>query len=53
MITFDYINYKGIHYDKTEYHNELGWLITAYCYDKKEMRSFALKDMSNIKHIRI
>ena len=61
-IEFDYVNWKGnrskrraevneYYFGSNEYHPEPQWLLEAYDLDKKAMRMFALKDMSNVKHI--
>ena len=60
---FDYVNWKGekskrqaevneYHYGSNEYHPEPQWLMSAYDLDKKALRTFALKDMSNVRVIK-
>jgi hypothetical protein len=59
IITFTYTNYKGetsvrtakfvsISYGSTEYHPEPQFLIAGYDLDKKGLRGYAVKDMSNL-----
>jgi len=60
FLTFTYKNYRGevserkicssrLEYGTTEFHPEPQWFLTAWDYDKQEHRSFALKDMTNVK----
>jgi predicted DNA-binding transcriptional regulator YafY len=59
-IEFDYTNWKGkkghrkievneFYYGSTEYHQEPQWLLEGFDLDKKAFRTFAMKDMSNVK----
>jgi hypothetical protein len=60
-IEFDYVNWKGkkghrkarvlgFFFGTTEFHKEEQWLMQASDLDKKEERTFAMRDMSNIKY---
>ena len=60
-IQFDYVNWKGkksarnaepveIIYASNDYHPEKQWLLVAIDLDKGESRTFAMKDMSNVKY---
>jgi hypothetical protein len=62
-IRFNYINWRGergvrraevirIYKGSTKYHPEVQYLMEAIDLDKKEIRVFALKDMTDIVHIR-
>ena len=62
-VEFDYVNWKGekskrrarllsFFYGSNEYHPEPQWLYSAYDLDKKKPRTFALKDMSNVRVIK-
>ena len=61
-IEFDYVNWKGekarrkvevndFCYGSNAYHKEPQWLLHALDLDKGKWRTFAMKDMSNIKLI--
>lgn len=58
-IIFDYVNWKGeeserhaivnfIYYGSTTQHEEEQWLVKCYDVEKKDWRTFALNDMSNV-----
>jgi predicted DNA-binding transcriptional regulator YafY len=58
-ISFDYTNWRGeksrrrvhpirIYFANTPWHPNTQWLMEGYDLDKKEMRDYALADMSNI-----
>lgn len=60
LIGFHYVNWQGkesqrsvivrqIYYGNTEYHKEDQWLLEAYDVDKKAIRVFAIRDMSDVK----
>lgn len=60
VLEFDYINFRGekskrkciassITYGMNEWHKEPQWLLFAFCLDKMDYRTFAMKDMENIK----
>ena len=61
-VEFDYTNWKGeksrrraklmdFYYGSNEYHPEPQWLYVGWDLDKKAKRTFALKDMTNVKTI--
>lgn len=61
-VTFTYTNWKGdvsvrrvipthIYYGHTAYHTEDQWLMPAYDLEKKEWRTFAVKDISDWKSV--
>lgn len=61
-IKFDYVNWKGekserfamvscIYYGSTDYHAYQQWLVKCYDLNKKDWRTFALKDMSNVVNL--
>ena len=59
-VTFTYTNYKGIvsnrdvvvtdqfFYGTTKYHHERALLLKGFCLTKNAMRTFVVKDMSNV-----
>jgi predicted DNA-binding transcriptional regulator YafY len=58
-IEFDYVNWKSekatrkvkvfsIWFGSTEYHKQEQWLIKGFDYGKKDTRTFAMRDMSNV-----
>ncbi|MCM3387261.1 hypothetical protein M3649_03830 [Ureibacillus chungkukjangi] len=61
-IEFDYVNWRGekghrrtevnmLYFGSTEYHPEEQWLLDGFDLDKSDFRTFAMKDMSNVKII--
>lgn len=59
-IEFDYVNWRGEHsrrkavvrrvvFGANEWHKEPQFLLEAVCYEKIEVRYFAINDMKNIK----
>lgn len=63
-IQFDYINWKGIKghrtvviweifFGSTEHHEEPQWLLKGYDENKKEVRIFAMRDMSSVVDVTI
>lgn len=40
---------KSIRFGFSEWHTEPQWLMTAYDYEKNEMREFAMRDMSSVE----
>lgn len=59
-IEFDYVNWKGefgkrrvlvyhILWGSNKYHPEEQWLLVAEDLDKDALRTFAMKDMKNVK----
>lgn len=64
LIIFDYLNYRGeksirtvrparIEFNSNEWHPEKQWLLIAFDFDKKKYRSFAMKDISNLRPLEI
>lgn len=60
IIEFDYVNWEGkpghrvarvwrFTFGSTEYHPEVQWLMVAYDFVKHTERTFAMKDMTNVK----
>jgi hypothetical protein len=60
-IEFDYLNWKSvfghreirvkrIYFGSTEYHPTQQWLMEGYDLEKKDIRIFAMKDMSNVTY---
>lgn len=61
LMEFDYVNWKGnkghrqietqkIYFGATEYHPEEQWLLVGLDLNKGQERTFAMKDMSNVKY---
>lgn len=61
IIEFDYVNYKGeaslrkvlpqqLEYGTTPYHKEPQFLLRAFDLVKEVERTFAIKDMSNVRY---
>ena len=61
-LEFDYVNWKGeqshrkvevldFFYGSNAYHREEQWLLYAIDLEKGAYRMFAMKDMTNVKHI--
>ena len=61
-VAFRYINWNGeeserrvlveyIYYGSTHYHEEQQWLCHGFDLDKMEWRTFAMKDISNLKSV--
>jgi|LakMenEpi03Aug12_release.lakeMendotaPanAssembly.Ray.scaffolds.fasta_scaffold55650_2 hypothetical protein len=59
-LTFTYKNYRGevsecrvlteqLYFGSNEYHPEPQWLLEAYNIDREVTRTYALKDISNIR----
>ena len=59
-ISFTYKNWKGevsirttvpisIKFEENEYHKPAQWLLHGYDLDKESLRTYALKDISNLK----
>lgn len=59
-IAFDYTNYRGekarrcaecprVYWGATVHHPEPQWLAAMFDLDRREWRTFAMKDMSNIQ----
>lgn len=59
VLVFDYTNHRGesarrmvstsflrLYWGSTEYHKEPQWLMETYDWDKREYRSFAVKDIA-------
>ncbi|RLA60501.1 MAG: hypothetical protein DRQ89_12740 [Epsilonproteobacteria bacterium] len=62
-LKFDYTNWKGkkatreiivecVEYGFTEFHEQSQWLLRGFCLEKNETRSFAMRDITNIRNIR-
>lgn len=62
IFTFQYKNHKGhvsqrvcratsVLFMSTEWHPEPQWIMTGFDFDKQAVRSYAMKDMSNVKHL--
>ena len=60
QVTFIYTNWKGetrlrtvvplsIEYNSSEFHKDEQWLLKAYDVEKKEWRTFAMKDIKDWK----
>lgn len=60
VLEFDYINYQGIPshrkciassitYGTSPHHPDAQWLMFAFCLDRMDYRTFAMKDMTNVK----
>ena len=61
-IVFEYTNHRGEHstrrakpefiqWGSNEYHKDDQWILEALDLDKKAMRSFAMRDMSNVRNV--
>jgi predicted DNA-binding transcriptional regulator YafY len=59
-LNFNYVNWKGesgfrsaivlnVYFGSSKYHQEPQWLLVGYDLDKKATRTYAMKDMSNVK----
>lgn len=65
LATFDYVNYKGVHEKRTVFPRRLVlesehaifhagcYAIVAYCFERKAVRTFAIKDITNWKEERM
>lgn len=64
IITFTYTNWKGetgerkaivseLSFGSNEYHKEKQFILLAFDLDKLQYRTFALKDISNLKVIEV
>lgn len=60
-IKFDYINWRGVQghrqvkvkrifFGLNEYHPGEQWLMEAFDEDKQDVRTFAMKDITNVIH---
>jgi len=61
-IEFDYTNHRGetkkrralpesVRFEETPYHKPAQWIMRAYDYEKHAQRSFAMKDMNNVRDV--
>lgn len=59
---FDYTNWKGEHgtrlvkpisirFGVSEWHKKPQWLLTAYDFDKRDTREFAMSDMESVQYL--
>jgi hypothetical protein len=60
-VSFTYTNWKGktserkakmeyVYWGSNEWHTEKQWLVCGYDLDKKDLRTYALKDIKNLQH---
>lgn len=60
VLEFDYVNHRGeqatrkcivssITFGGNQWHPEKTWLLLGFCLDRMEYRTFAMKDMTNVK----
>lgn len=60
VLEFDYVNYReeaarrtitviGFQFGSNDYHPEEQMFIQGFCHDRKQIRTFACKDISNMK----